>query len=222
MRRFSHASRACATVFWLLFVLSGCSNDQNPLFSNPTIPDNTQSRPNFYAGATKEQGFGVYKGHEHFLIQVPAGEYLLEYTTQIGQFYIVFRADKNAVLDIGLVAGDEVQKALVYSGRVTDASHPRPFGVVTLFSEEGATGSGAHLFAKSDNTGVLLIGGIGIEYTPGNSYFRLHLPVGGTYRLTYITLQGRFETELTVEDNTVKEIGLSEGDLVQEAYILKQ
>ena len=222
MRIFSHDPHVCVTAFLLLFVLSGCSNDQNPLFSNPTIPDNTLSRPNFYAGETKEQGFGVYKGHEHFLIQVPAGEYLLEYITQIGQFYIVFRADKNAVLNIGLVAGDDVKQATIYPGHVTDTSDPRPLGVVTLFSEEGATGSGSHLFAKSDNNGVLLIGGIGIEYMPGNSYFKLHIPVGGTYRLTYITLKGRFETEFTVEDNSVKEIGLSEGDLVQEAYILKQ
>ncbi|GAK49546.1 hypothetical protein U14_00769 [Candidatus Moduliflexus flocculans] len=211
----------CGTVF-LLLVLSGCNNEQNVIFSNPTLPDSATSLSNFYADETKETGFGVYKGHEYFLIQVPAGEYLLQYITRIGQFYIAFRAEKNAVLHIGLSAGDDAQSATVYRGRVTNASVSRSFGVVTVFSEEGATGTGEHLFAKSENNGVLLIGGIGIEYTPGSSYFKLHIPVGGTYRLTYITEKGRFEIEFTVEDNAIKEIGLSDGDVVREAYILKK
>ncbi len=211
-----------SVVLLLLFVISGCNNEQNIFFDSPTEPNSITPLYNFYAGATKDQGFGVYKGHEHFLIQVPAGEYLLQYVTQIGQFYIVFRAEKNALLTIGLTTGGEVLSATVFPGRITDTSNPRPFGVVTVFSEFGATGSGEHLFAKSDNSGILLIGGVGIEYTPGDSYFRLHIPVGGTYRLTYITQKGRFETEFTVEDNTTKEIGLSDGDLVREAYIVKK
>jgi hypothetical protein len=220
MKRQRKNTSAYGIVLLLLFVLSGCNNEQNTSFSSPTIPGDVTSHSNFYAGETKEQGFGVYKGHEYFLIQVPAGEYLLQYVTQIGQFYIVFQADKNAVLHIGLSTGDDVQKATIYPGRITNTSNPRSFGIVTVFSEDGATGSGEQLFAKSND--ILLIGGIGIEYTPGNSYFRLHIPVGGTYHLTYITLKGRFEIEFTVEDNTIKEIGLSDGDVVREAYILKK
>lgn len=209
-----------SVVFLLLVILSGC-RDIRERFS-PTEPGDLAPYANFYAGETSNQGFGVYKGHEYFFIQVPAGEYLLRYVTQTGQYYMVFRADKNAQLRIGLASGGDVSTATLYPGRITNTSNPLYFGVVTVFSELGASGTGDQLFSKSDNNGVQLIGGVGIEYTAGNAFFRLHIPSGGVYHLTYITQNGHFEIEFTVEDNAIKDIGLSNGDIVQEAYILKK
>ena len=54
---------------------------------------------------------------------------------------MIFRAEKTAVLNIGLQSGDEVKKATVYTGMVTDTSQAEVFGTVSVFSDLPGIGS---------------------------------------------------------------------------------
>ncbi len=105
---------------------------------------------NFYASSGLSEKYGAYVGHENFVIQVPDGEYLLEYMTDMGTFYIAFRATEHALLYIGLQSGDAVQKAIVYPGTITDVSQEtQEYGSVTLFCWPGSPQTWAEVFRIS-------------------------------------------------------------------------
>ena len=129
------------TLVALLLVGSGCERDEQ---QTPTMPDiagqkQAEDMANFYARQGISDEFGAYVGSGEFVIQVPAGEYLLEYTTLNGTFYVAFRATGRALVYIMLVAGDSVQTAVIYRGRIIDATGPTQSSHnVTLFAWPGS------------------------------------------------------------------------------------
>jgi len=52
---------------------------------------------------------------------VPAGDYLLEYTTTLGTFHIVFQAGNHAIVHIGLQEGDSVIEVSLRNGNMKNA-----------------------------------------------------------------------------------------------------
>ncbi len=129
------------TLVVLLLVGSGCERDEQPNPTKPAIAGQKQAvgLTNIYASMAASNEFGVYIGTENFVIQTPAGEYLLEYTTLNGTFYVVFRATERALVYIFLVAGDRVQSAVIYSGTVFDTTGPtQTFDNVTFFAWPGS------------------------------------------------------------------------------------
>ena len=133
-------------------LMTGCDRQAR---HNPTAPDSSQSQSaeslsNFYSGQGVSDTYGAYVGHENFVIQVPAGEYLLEYLTDLGTFYLAFRATERALLYIGLHSGDAVQKAVVYPGVIIDTTgETQDHGNVTLFCWPGSSMSWPEVFRKS-------------------------------------------------------------------------
>ncbi len=208
----------------LLAGITACKTSDSYHSQNPTDPTGGLViwQSNFSASRGISDGFGVYKGHEYFQIQVPAGDYLLTYRTNNNTFYIVFHAPESARLLIGLQSGDEVLEATVYHGTILDTSNADVQGTVTLYSELGASGAWNHLFSIDPSiAGIPLIGGVGVNYVPGVK-LELYIPVAGKYLLTYRTTLGTFQFEFeTTEDNMTQVIGLTPGDEVIEAYILK-
>lgn len=96
----------------------------------PTAPVEVLSNPahlaNFWVGRGQNK-LGVYKGEELLQIQAPEGEYLLMYTTNLGTFYVVFKAGpEGAFLAIGLQPGDEVQQVILQKGTIPDDAPPLP------------------------------------------------------------------------------------------------
>ena len=150
-------------LWWLVVVvilsvaLVSCDQDES---GRPTTPELTNQeiseRPNpvHLANFNADQGvsdeFGAYVGHEEFVIQVPAGEYLLEYTTDLGRFHLVFRATASTLLYIGLHPGDAVQEAIIYTGTITDTSGEiQEHGNVTLFVWPGSSRTWQEVFQFS-------------------------------------------------------------------------
>lgn len=216
-----------STIFFLvalLLVVMSCQLSDNGTQRNPTDPYQVRAyeQANFWALEGVSDDFGVYKGHEYFLFQVPTGEYLLTYTSHAGTFFMVFRAERSARLMIGLHEGDDVLEAMLYTGNVLDTSNSVADGPVIRFSELGASGSWEHLFARDSSSGIPIIGGVGAKYIPGE-VLELYLTLKGTYLLTYKTTIGTFEHEFTAAtDNFVEAVGLQPGVEVLEAYILKK
>ena len=208
----------------LLLVVMSCQLIDDGNQRNPTGPQQVRAfeQANFWAMEGISDDFGVYKGHEYFLIQVPTGEYLLTYTTHAGTFFMVFRAERSARLMIGLHEGDDVLEAMLYTGNVLDTSNPVADGPVIRFSELGASGSWKSLFARDSSPGIQIIGGVGVKYVPGE-FLKLYLTLKGTYLLTYKTTIGTFEHEFrAAKDNFVEAVGLQPGVEVLEAYVLKR
>lgn len=207
----------------LLSVLVSCQLSENGTQRNPTAPRiSAFDQANFWALEGISDDFGVYKGDEYFLFQIPTGDYLLTYTTHVGTFFIVFRAQRSAQIMVGMNAGDNVLEAMLYTGTVLDASNPVADGPVIRFSESGASGSWSHLFVPDASPAIPIIGGVGAKYIPGE-LFELYLTLAGNYVLTYKTTIGTFEYEFQApEDNHIEGIGLLPGVEVLEAYILKK
>lgn len=139
--------------FLALFALltGGCDSAarRNPADSAPTNLKEAELLTNFYSSESRSDEYGAYVGHENFVIQVPAGEYLLEYLTNQGTFHLVFRATKSSLLYIGLNPGGTVQKAMVYRGTITDTSREtQVHGNVTLFCWPGSSISWPDVFRK--------------------------------------------------------------------------
>ena len=209
----------------LLAAISACNTSDSQRSHAPTDPlgrGRAIWQSNFYVSRGNSDSFGVYNGDGFFQVQVPAGDYALTYTTDDSTFHIVFRALENARLMIGLNPDDEVQEATVYQGAVTDTSDADPRGTVILYSELGATGSWSHLFRQDASIPeILLIGGVGVNYVPGET-FELYFPSAGTYLFTYTTTLGTFQITIEIaENNEIYPIGLPPGDEVLEAYILR-
>jgi hypothetical protein len=129
------------TLVALLLVGSGCERDAQQTPTTPGIAGQKQAEDmaNFYARQGISDEFGAYVGAGEFVIQVPAGEYLLEYTTLKGTFYVAFRATGRALVYIMLVAGDSIQTAVIYRGTIIDEiGQTQTSHNVTLFAWPGS------------------------------------------------------------------------------------
>jgi hypothetical protein len=125
-----------------LFTVSffGCEFWENKNGTSPTSPSvkNPEQFASFYVGRGISDQIGVYKGTEFFQINVPTGDYLLTYTTNLGTFEIVFRATKSALLNIGLQPGDEVQEVSLQKGTIDDtAIEVGRFGPTIVYFQTG-------------------------------------------------------------------------------------
>jgi len=108
--------------------------------SSPSTPEIAKHPANFYAGRGFSDEYGAYVGNEVFVVQVPAGDYLLRYKTNVGTFDLVLRATEKALLYVGLVTGDKVIDAFIYPGTVFDTSRDtQAHGIVTLFVWPGSS-----------------------------------------------------------------------------------
>lgn len=177
-------------------------------------------RAGFSARSGSSDGFGVYHdGRSIFQFQVPAGDYLLSYSTTLGDFYIVFRAKNNALIGVGIQEGDLVYEAKLYRGTATGTTVYYENDVVRVFSVFGAR-EGWHLFQRDESLPeILLIGGIGVTYIPGVS-LELVLPRPALYILEYRTNLATYRVEFqTTQWFEHKVIRLQPGESISEAYI---
>ncbi|MBD3308669.1 hypothetical protein GF339_19830 [candidate division KSB3 bacterium] len=90
-----------------------CNSDNS---SNPVLPQTETTTgttgTNFFAGSAISDEYGAYIGHEFFQVNVPeAGQYVLDYTTTLGTFYLGLELTKGALLQIGLVTSEEFPDA---------------------------------------------------------------------------------------------------------------
>jgi hypothetical protein len=186
-------------------------------FASPQAPPTG----NFYAAEGYSDLIGVhYDGKaEFFQAQMPPGDYLLTYTTDLGQFYIVFTATENALLTIGLMDDDVVYEAMLYRGTVTDKSYTYYDDPVIVYSQFGSHNDWWTLFARDNSPGIMLIGGVLLEYNPGVS-LKLTLPKPGRYVLDYRTTLGSFQAEFQATSRQQEWIVyLQPGDEILEAYL---
>ena len=78
-------------------------------------------------------------GNEMFVIQAPAGDYLIRSWTDFGIYEIVFRATETSLIYVGLNEGDQVKTAVIFPGTIFNESGDTWIdGTVTLFSWPGS------------------------------------------------------------------------------------
>ncbi len=113
---------------WVAFILIlmmgtvGCemlgSNSVSPTAPTDVSPGPAQLA-NFWVGRGQDKFDITLEGTGAFTVNVLAGSYLLEYVTDLGTFYIVFKADTSVSLTIGLQPGDNVSEVTVQQGTIT-------------------------------------------------------------------------------------------------------
>ena len=121
----------------LLFVTFVSCNyfDRKKHQNNPTTPLSAEQMANFWSGRAESGNFdlGDLNGKTTFTVQ--AGEYLFQYVTNYGTFYVAFRAVEDATLHIGLHPGDACRQSHLYNGTVkTEATALHTDGFVEIFS----------------------------------------------------------------------------------------
>lgn len=121
----------------LLFVTFVSCNyfDRKKHQNNPTTPLSAEQMANFWSGRAESGNFdlGDLNGKTTFTAQ--AGEYLFQYVTNYGTFYVAFRAVEDATLHIGLHPGDACRQSHLYNGTVkTGATALHTDGFVEIFS----------------------------------------------------------------------------------------
>lgn len=107
-----------------------------------TIPSISGASPlNFYSGRARSDEFGVYAQVGQFVVQAPAGDYLLGYQTQSGGYLVAFRAEASALVYIGLQPGETVINSAILPGVITEIpADAIRSGAVTLCAwPEGST-----------------------------------------------------------------------------------
>ena len=221
MHKFWHNLLWSLALVLLSGLLSGCDLVERAKRRGPTAPHEAGLYAGFYANRSDSSAFGVYNGGSFFVVQVPAGDYLLTYRSAFGEYYLVFRAESSASLHIGLQSGDEVTSAMLYQGTVTDTSGGQSYGVVTVYSELGASGSSWDALFQKDPTipGRPLIGGAGIQYIPG-VMLELYISKAGRYLVTYLSNLGTVEVTIEAPDNNyTTRIDLQPGEVIWEAYL---
>jgi hypothetical protein len=88
-----------------------------------------------------------------------------------------------------------------------------------VYSQFGAQEGWENLFMMDKSPGVQLIGGIIVEYVPGDS-LTLILPKPATYVLDYRTNLGTYHLEFqTTTAQEVKVIPLKNDEVILEAYV---
>ena len=127
-----------------LFGVISC--DQGDESSSPS-GINPITYSNFDVQGAVSNEYGVNKGDGYFQVNVPeAGDYRLTYTTELGTFYLLFRAEGGALLTIGLTqyadgTYDEVSEVSLETGAIAedgaqDAGNMSivVIGIVTVYS----------------------------------------------------------------------------------------
>jgi hypothetical protein len=92
----------------VLIGIIGCHAEESSI----TGPVNPTQLMNFYASEAVGYDYDVYyytEGVPEFELDIPAGDWLYEYVTDLGSFIIVLRAHRPATLYIGLHEGDTVR-----------------------------------------------------------------------------------------------------------------
>lgn len=224
----------CKVSFLVLCIgcvsLAGCDRTRTP---HPTAPTLVAALPvdaissfqlgAFVADRSSSDQMGVYyDGHSAFFqFRVPAGEYLLIYTTRLGSFYIVFRAKSAALITVGLQAGDLMYDAQLFRGMVTARVSQYENEVIQVFSEFGAREGWPALFQRdAASPAIVLLGNIGVTYIP-EVILELTLARPAIYVLEYWTNHGeyhqeRFQSSVWFE---MKAFPLQPGESIQDAYI---
>ncbi len=101
--------------------LAGCESFSDRQGS-PTTPANTQVADLTNFSATEEgainYGYGVAytEGFDHFLLNVPAGDFLMTYTTDLGVFPTFIRASNDSLLTLYLMEDDILHEVVIYEG----------------------------------------------------------------------------------------------------------
>jgi hypothetical protein len=127
----------------LIVGISVCNRAQSS--NSPTADQFT----NFYAGRGNSDEYGVYIGNEVFVVQVPDGDYVLRYETDLGTFDLVFRATEKSLLYVGLTAGDTLINMTVFPGTIFDTSkESQTYGAVTLFVWPGSSTTWQDVFRQ--------------------------------------------------------------------------
>ncbi len=129
------------TIFLFTMSFFGCEFWGDKSGNSSTAPSvkNAEQIVNCYVSRGISDQIGVYKGTGFFQLNVPAGDYLLTYTTNLGTFEIVFRATTTALLNIGIQPGDELQEAYLQKGTIVDtAGEVGTFGPVIVYAQPGS------------------------------------------------------------------------------------
>lgn len=127
-----------------LFGVISC--DQGDESSSPS-GINPITYSNFDVQGAVSNEYGVNKGDGYFQVNVPeAGDYRLTYTTELGTFYLLFRAEGGALLTIGLTqyadgTYDEVSEVSLETGAIAEDGSLNAgnmsivvIGIVTVYS----------------------------------------------------------------------------------------
>lgn len=117
--------------------LIGCSLlDQGQ--DSPTAPaaGSADDLANLYVCRGSSEGYGVFIKAGLLVVNLPAaGDYVIAYTTSLGTFYVVARADNPSQLFIGLHPDDTIVNAVIAKTTITaSASTGRQGGGVSVFS----------------------------------------------------------------------------------------
>ena len=89
----------------------------------PTDPADMTQLSNFWVGRGQDK-LGVYQEKGFVQVSVPAGSYLLTYTTDLGTFFIVFSSEEGALLALGLQEGDTLRSITLQQGTIPDTVTP--------------------------------------------------------------------------------------------------
>jgi hypothetical protein len=105
----------------VLIGIIGCQSDESSI----TGPVNPTQLMNFYATDAIGYDYDVYYYTENryeFEFDVPAGDRLVEYETNLGIFTLVLRANKPATIYIGLQPGDILLAMSDWPGQIIPGS----------------------------------------------------------------------------------------------------
>ncbi len=148
--------RICMSVCVVILVtgMLGCERESNTP-SDPNLPQPgievfpySPARADFYVLGTSSDELGVYVGDGFFMVQIPAGEYLLRYITERGMFHLVCRVNEPALIFIGLQEDDVIQDAWLFAGTITDVGQEtQDHGTVMLFSWPGSSAEWWEVFS---------------------------------------------------------------------------
>ena len=215
--------------------LVGCEQDGRSPGGNLSSPVDAGLAGNFAVVPATGNTFGIALGANAFRVRSLAGDYLLTYTTQLGTFYIPYRALATAKLTIGLQPGDTVVDVTLQPGTITDISQGTALEGETVIALPWP-GSGtvinwqdAFSADMSLSMVVLVRGGQVVEsaqvedMTGGQSntfgvytkegMLQLYVPQGD-YLVEYTTMYGTFHVVFRATWQTFVNIPLQSGDTV--------
>lgn len=141
-------------------LLAGCNGFDREQSNSPVAPGgeatmshfNPTALGNFYATGGVETGdlkdqIATYSEKGQLVVQAPAGDYLLAYSTASGLYAVVFRAAKTALVFIGLNQGESVIHAMLFQGTITTLpAQTWQNGAVTLYAWPGSAAQPLTIF----------------------------------------------------------------------------
>ena len=186
-------------------LMMSCNEDNSskPTVSNiPMFPEGQSSENSedmgFYSSSGDGQ-FGAWAGDiAEFLISVPAGDYLLTYSSTVGTFYVAFRATNAAVLHIGLIGNDRVSSASIEKGAITNTSLSKwESQGVALFAWPGSGAAWNSVFQGNGAVIVMISGG-----QAASGVYKLPAPSWAPVTVTTSTTTSDSTTTSTSESTT--------------------